>query len=392
MRIRVAIAYHFNDRDWLGGKNYFSSLLKAATANAGDDIEFVLVTGRRIATSLPNEFPSIETIRTPLLDRMHPLWLARQFSLRKFDSDPLLSRFLSKHHVDLLSHSGNLGPNAAVKTLAWLYDFQFMHLPEYWQAKHIRWAEQRYRAACEQCDGVIVSSRDALNDLSRFSPRCKAAKFVLPFVSNPVDFDKLPSKAQLCETYSLPSDFFYLPNQFWTSKNHRLAVDALVALKRDGIPATIVCTGKTFDGRRPEYFAELMAYCEEVGASDQFRVLGVVPYVHAQGLMAYARGIVNPSRFEGWSTTVEEAKTFHKRLLLSDIAVHREQAPAFGQFFSVDAPRELAGLMAQSVQEPFQEVVPAEIQLDYADRLKVFGQNYIALIKQTVASTSRAAR
>jgi glycosyltransferase involved in cell wall biosynthesis len=323
---------------------------------------------------------------------MHPLWLARQFSLRNFDSDPLLTRFLRKHHIDLLSHSGNLGRNPGIKTLAWLYDFQFLHLPEYWQAKHIRWAEQRYRAACTQCDGVIVSSCDALADLIRFAPWCRAAKFVLPFVSNPVDFAKLPSKAHLCETYSLPSDFFYIPNQFWTSKNHRLAIDALAELKRNGVLTTIVCTGKTFDGRRPEFFAELMSYCEEVGVSDRFKVLGVIPYLHTQGLMAYARAIVNPSRFEGWSTTVEEAKTLHRRLLLSDIAVHREQSPAFGQFFSVDSPHELADLMAQSLQKAEGELVPARIQMDYADRLKTFGQTYLAFIRQTVTSTSRAGR
>ncbi len=391
MKMRVAIAYNFHDRDWLGGKNYFSSLFLATRAAAGNEIELVLVTGTLTVTSLPNEFPEIETIRTQMLDRMHPLWLLRQLSLRKFNSDPLLARLLRHHGVDVLSHSGNLGRNSDIKTLAWLYDFQFMHLPEYWQVKHVRWAEQRYRAACRQCDGVIVSSRDALRDLEKFAPWCEAPKHVLPFVSNPVEFDQLQSKAHLREAYGLPSDFFYLPNQFWTNKNHRLAVDALAKLKGDGILATIVCTGKPFDGRRPAYFEELMAYCQELGVSQQLKVLGVIPYAHTQGLMAHARAVINPSRFEGWSTTVEEAKTLHKRLLLSDISVHREQSPALGRFFAVDSPSELAKLMAACLQEPERELVVSEIELDYAARLQEYGRSYADMLKQTMNAPRRAA-
>jgi glycosyltransferase involved in cell wall biosynthesis len=390
MKMRVAIAYNFHDRDWLGGKNYFSSLFRAVRAVAGDEIELVLVTGTRTVTSLPTEFPEIETIRTRMLDRMHPLWLLRQLSLRKFNSDPLLARLLRHHRIDVLSHSGNLGKNSGIKTLAWLYDFQFMHLPEYWQARHVRWAEQRYRAACRQCDGLIVSSADAFKDLERFAPWCEAPKHVLRFVSNPIDFQRLPSKADMRSVYALPEDFFYLPNQFWTNKNHRLAVEALAKLKQQGVEATIVCTGSSVDGRRPEYFAELMALCKELGVSEQMRILGVIPYQHTQGLMAHARAVINPSRFEGWSTTVEEAKTFQKRLLLSDLGVHREQSPALGRFFSPDDSSELAQLMAETLTELPRELEITEIQTDYAQRLKAFGQCYVAILSRTLHRTACA--
>ena len=36
--------------------------------------------------------------------------------------------------------------------------------------------------------------------------------------------------------------------------------------------------------------------------------------------------LINPSLFEGWSTTVEEAKLFDKKMILSDIKVHNDQA------------------------------------------------------------------
>lgn len=379
--MRVAIAYNFNDGDWLGGRNYFGSLFTAFAALAPADIELVLVIGEKTQTSLPQAFAWLQVLRTPLMDRMHPSWLVRQFTLRVLDGDPLLERFLAGHGIDILSHSGHLGARSRVRTLPWLYDFQFMHLPEYWDPKHIRWAEKRYTAACRHGSGIIVSSQDALGDLERFAPWCTLPRHVLRFVSNPVSFDKLPVREDLLGRLGLPADYFYLPNQFWSNKNHRLAIDALALLKSQGVDATIVCTGKTFDGRKPQFFDELMAHCRALGVEDRFKVLGVVPYIDLQGLMAYACGVINPSRFEGWSTTVEEAKTFQQRLLLSDLAVHREQAPVFGRFFAPDDAAALAGHMRDCLAEGPRPVDPQAIQADYDSRLKAFGQTFVDILR-----------
>lgn len=384
MTLRVAIAYNFHDHDWHGGKNYFASLFHAVRTVAPQDIELVLVTGCKTQTSLPSEFPWLKVLRTSLLDHWAPSWLARQFTLRKLSSDPLLAAFLSRHKIDLLSHSGHLGRHARVKTLAWLYDFQFMHFPEYWQPKHIRWAQQRYADACQHCDGVIVSSHDALKDLETFAPSCRVARHVLQFVSNPVQVGGLPSKADITAKYDLPDAYFHLPNQFWTNKNHRLVVDTLALLNRNGIEATVACTGKPFDGRQPGYFDELMRNCREAGVHSLFKVLGVVPYRDTQALMRHAVAVINPSRFEGWSTTVEEAKTLHKRLLLSNIKVHVEQAPARGHFFSPDSPLELAEGLQECLRINELPVDQAIIDADYKKRLADFGTAYVSMIRSTM--------
>lgn len=386
--MRVAIAYNFNDSDWLGGRNYFGSLLTAFAALKPADIELVLVIGEKTQTSLPQAFPWLRVLRTPRMDRMSPQWLLGQFTGRAFGSDPLLERFLRLHDIDILSHALHLVTRSRIPTLAWLCDFQFMHLPEYWDAKQIRWSRKRYEAACRRGAGIIVSSQDALSDLERFAPWCELPKHVLRFVSNPVAFDKLPARDELLSRLGLPSEFFYLPNQFWSNKNHRLAIDALALLKSQGVDTTIVCTGKTFDGRKPRFFEELMAYCRERGVDDRFKVLGIVPYVDLQGLMAHARGVINPSRFEGWSTTVEEAKTFQQRLLLSDLTVHREQSPVGGRFFSPGDPAALAGHMRDCLAEGERTLDAASIAADYDARLKAFGQCFVDMLR----SVPRAAR
>ena len=50
-------------------------------------------------------------------------------------------------------------------------------------------------------------------------------------------------------------------------------------------------------------------------------------------LIYYSSAVINPSLFEGWSSTVEQAKAYNKKIILSDISVHREQKPKYSYFF-----------------------------------------------------------
>jgi glycosyltransferase involved in cell wall biosynthesis len=380
--VRVAFAYNFDDRSWLGGRNYFSSLFAAIQAVEAEDLELVLVTGHETVTSLPNQFPFLQVVRTSIMDRLSPAWALRQLWRipSRLKSDPLFARLLRRYGIDVLSHSIGLGRRSGIKSLGWLPDFQFMHLPNYWTSQQLRDTRRSYESACSQCDQLIVSSRAALEDLRAFSPHCGIPAHVLHFVPIPVQIERLRPKEELLKQYDLPEDYFHLPNQFWTHKNHGLVLDALELLKREGTEATVVCTGNATDLRRSQHFETLMARCRGAGVEASFRVLGVVPYVDVQALMAHSRAVINPSRFEGWSTSVEEAKAFGKSVLLSDIPVHREQAPENGEFFSPDSPQTLAALIRQSLNRELPAAVPSELEARNAAALARFGQSYLELI------------
>ncbi|MGH7230263.1 MAG: glycosyltransferase, partial [Nitrospiraceae bacterium] len=49
--------------------------------------------------------------------------------------------------------------------------------------------------------------------------------------------------------------------------------------------------------------------------------------------------------FEGWSTTVQDAKALGRPVLCSDLPVHREQAPCSMAFFPCDGPDILADIL-----------------------------------------------
>ena len=63
-------------------------------------------------------------------------------------------------------------------------------------------------------------------------------------------------------------------------------------------------------------------------------------------LMRTAALIIQPSRFEGWSTVIQDAVALGRPLLCSDIAVHREQVPRALGFFPTDRADVLAELLA----------------------------------------------
>ena len=71
----------------------------------------------------------------------------------------------------------------------------------------------------------------------------------------------------------------------------------------------------------------------------------VVPYKDVMSLMFHSIAIINPSKFEGWSSSVEQAKSMGKKIILSNINVHREQNPKRGIYFNPNNYNKLTSIM-----------------------------------------------
>jgi hypothetical protein len=55
--------------------------------------------------------------------------------------------------------------------------------------------------------------------------------------------------------------------------------------------------------------------------------------------------VINPSLFEGWSSTVEECKSIGKNMILSDIPIHKEQNPPDSLYFEPNNAEALSKLL-----------------------------------------------
>jgi glycosyltransferase involved in cell wall biosynthesis len=124
-----------------------------------------------------------------------------------------------------------------------------------------------------------------------------------------------------------------------------------------------------------------------------YRVLGVIPRQDMMVLLAHSGGVLNPSRFEGWSTTVEEAKALGKALMLSDIAVHREQVAGRrdAQLYGTEEPAVLADMLAAwDLQHSAGEVTAHPPRPD-PSLYVTFEQQYITLLRRLAGAELRVA-
>lgn len=350
--IRVGFLLSFTPNAWLGGANYFRSLLGAVKALPDPRIQPIVFVGRKEVEAWRAMLPGSQVVPTRLADPWSPSWLLRKGLGLLLPGDPLLARLFRAHGVDLYSHGGSLGKEARVRSLCWVPDFQHRHLPGFFSKAECRRRDRAFQEVCRDCHGVIVSSHDAQQDLLAFYPGAVGKVHALRFVPEVPSAGSLPGLQELEARYGFQGPFFHLPNQFWQHKNHAVVVEALADLKSRGITAQVLATGSGRDPRNSKYYDSIEKLVHARGLEVAFRILGVVPYKDMLGLMYNSIAVVNPSLFEGWSTTVEEAKRFGIRALLSDIPVHREQAPPEGLYFDPRDPTALADAMAAALSLP----------------------------------------
>jgi glycosyltransferase involved in cell wall biosynthesis len=387
--IRVGFVLDFNNSGWTGGVNYFSNLLN--TVAHSKLIQPVILTGVHVPQNVAAEFADIEIVKSVLVDRTSKLMLSRRVAEKLYGRAFILERLLKLHNIAVLSHSGHLGPRSRFPTVGWIPDFQYVHLPEFFSAADRSNRAGAFRRLADYCTRVIVSSETARQDLVNFRPQAAGKARVLHFVPG---FRQLASELEplegLLARYRLETPYFYLPNQFWAHKNHAVVLSAMKLARAQGRRLTVVSTGNTDDYRNPGYFKLLMRQATESGCEDDFKVLGLVPFTDVASLMRHSVAVINPSLFEGWSTTVEEAKSMGKTIILSDIPVHREQAPEYGFFFDPFCPEQLADRMIVILDRynPQTEAAATERALNgLSGRIATFANSFEAIVVDAIGLT-----
>jgi hypothetical protein len=104
--------------------------------------------------------------------------------------------------------------------------------------------------------------------------------------------------------------------------------------------------------------------------------------------MRQAICVLNPSLFEGFSLTVDEARSLGKRMLLSDIPAHREQKPPKSSFFDPTSCEDLA----QKLSEIWNEAQPgpdfaleAEARQSLPERRRACAESLMSVLHEVVA-------
>jgi glycosyltransferase involved in cell wall biosynthesis len=257
-----------------------------------------------------------------------------------------------RENIDLVFESANYyGKRTGLPILSWIPDFQHCHLAHFFPG--LRWwaRDIGYRLVLANRSDVMLSSRSALDDARRFYSRINGSLHVVPFAVR-IAPQGAGAVAEVRAKYGLPDRYFFLPNQLWVHKNHSVVIEALRLLRVQGGPMpTIVATGTGSDPRRPDLLERLQNQIRDGEVEQYFKILGPIPYQDLIRLLEGAAALINPSLFEGWSTTVEEARALGTPMILSDIPVHREQMAQAALYFDPESAADCARALKMAVVE-----------------------------------------
>jgi glycosyltransferase involved in cell wall biosynthesis len=318
-----------------------------------------------------------------VFDRRSLKWMLNNVGRRLFGIPWLANRALLRHGMSIASHV-KPSRNHKLKTIGWIPDFQHLHLPHFFSATEVRNRTAEFLDLLARSNLVVVSSEAARRDLEEFAPAFSAKARVLHFSALPPA--PQASSANIRAAYGLQNvPYFYIPNQAWAHKNHLTAIRALAELHLEFPSSMVVCSGALTDYRNPNHLSTLRAEIEQLGLTKRFVLLGVVPYEHIAPLMLSAVATINPSLFEGWSTTVEEGKALGVPMILSDIDVHREQCSLDeADFFEPLDPLALAERMRARLGATAAPARPPACELLERHRLRSldFAREYCRVVEE----------
>ncbi|OSQ24984.1 hypothetical protein CCON61_04820 [Campylobacter concisus] len=367
-------------KEWMGELNYFKNLLFAINSIEKKELEVFVFVGKKIDIETKRMFQEYATvIEDSVFDRKSIKWFLSKIEQKIFKTNILLENILKKHNIQILSHAAitNL---KNVKTINWIPDFQHIHLPQMFSEKEIQNRNNNFLKLIRDSDLIVLSSFDALKDMKKFAPNYKDKARVLQFVSQPnsryFELDE-HDKSLLLQNYEIKDDFFYIPNQFWKHKNHMMIFEAISELKKDGIEINIVCTGYLGDYRNKTYIDDAREFIKSNNLEDNIKLLGLVDYEDVFALIKFSKAVINPSLFEGWSSTVEECKSVGKNMILSNLDVHKEQYPN-AVFFKRDSIESLKEVLKFYKIENKSNVEPLEA------RTKKFANIYSSICREAL--------
>lgn len=386
------------DDGWVGGAIYFRNLVNSiieAAREDGVDVEIVLAYEDRAHLPASDRLLPADLKRVFFSDYEDlPLTPAQKEQLMAIPAGPERRPFrqmlqygalIREAGGDLLFPLFPIGDyRLPCPILSWIPDLQHAVLPEYFSPEEIEVRDRKYGSAAKASDAVVLSSEAAREDFVQKYGRPSGRLEVLRFFTLPEEAWFQGDPVAVRERLGIPEDYLMVCNQFWAHKNHQMVIRALAVLKERGIAPFVVFTGSLAENRRGGIVDGVLQGLCEAGLWDQCRVLGQLDRVDQIQLVRGARAVVQPSLFEGWSTVLEDCRTLGKRVIASDLKVHREQDLPGATYFDPASPASLADEIAAALSEPFDSSLAREQESrnGAGERTLAFGRQFLRLARE----------
>lgn len=219
-----------------------------------------------------------------------------------------------------------------------------------------------------RANGVITISKQCIEILKESFPELKHKFYMLPNLTSSVLLKKM-AKEYIPKEYIKDIPILLSIGRLNIQKGFDYAIEAAAILKERGYKFVWYILGKG------EMEAQLRNQIEKKGVSDCFELLGMRenPYPYIQ----YCDVVVQPSRFEGKSVVIDEAKILAKPIVVTNYATVRDQVVDGKEGIVVDiTPENIAlGIMKMLDSAELREKVSyylSQMNYDNASEIKLY--------------------
>lgn len=365
---------------WQGGRELFALIHEALAASLDGDDDVSLVSGIESHSRARRAASRVRTWAAGLARGSRP-------ASRVTPAEPIGTQPYRRGAVAVIGPL--ISPPLAldIPWVGYIPDVQHRHLPDLFSARERAARDRRFRSVLDKAPVVMVNAADVANDLRHCYPGARAKIVALPFAAC-AEPDWFTGLDDIRARYGIEGDFFLCSNQLWKHKNHGVLLDAAMLARQRGTPVRFVLTGETRDYRHPDHVSHLLGRIAGLDLAGEVRVLGFLPKPDQIALMRAARGVVQPSLFEGspGGGAIYNAIALGRPTIVSDLPVNREIAHLVTHFFDPADPEDLLDkLLAVQAADPV-EIDQDRLLQESAARRRSFGE----AVRQIFAEAVRA--
>ena len=263
------------------------------------------------------------------------------------------------------------------RQLLWLADLQTYHLPENFSAKELKSYHSLKLKIIKGKHDIVLCSQWCIDDFNRIFPLHNSRMHKLTFTTSHPDLSGI-NIDDLNKLYNIDRPYFIVSNQFWIHKNHLLVLKAIKSLKKEHPAIFCIVTGnqKVSSAKSKGYVEGLQQFVKENDLENNVKFLGLIPREDQLCLLKNSLAIIQPSFFESWNTTVEDAKLLGKFIILSNLTVHLEQIKENVAFFDPNKEEELIEAMRRVLNGEHTTITP----YDYSQDVKAYAKSIVNML------------
>ena len=297
-----------------GAETYVRALVRHLPEVAGED-DLLLVLDRDLDREIEGPgwkkvvipYGARELVGRRILEAYTP-WRDRVSERRLEEARPDVTLFPQQ---SIFPHRA---PGAAVLTAV---DVQHLMMPGHFGFFDRTFRPRVYPRSMERAVRVIAISEFTRRTLLE---RCDLAPGKVTAIPLGVERDDAGPASPLPDGLA-PGSFLYCPAATWPHKGHDRLFQAYATLRRDGrVQERLVLTGQ----QTRLWERELLPLARRLGIEHDISHLGFVPRAQVAPLMASARAVLFPTRYEGFGLPVVEAAAAGARIVASRLEVFDE--------------------------------------------------------------------